>query len=129
MTHCKDLETHGQERHHGSVFHQVPVLEATPVVTQEPGKLDFVFSSGLTDVALRLGPDRNVSGEKQLYKDSIGPCTRQIKTKQKHNRPQTKTTRKSPSQICVSSQKGTWQTGSSGQSGNSAATFGMPPVF
>ena len=33
------------------------------------------FSSGLADVALRLGPDRNISGEKQLYKDSIGPCT------------------------------------------------------
>jgi len=46
LTHCKGLETHGQERHHGSVFHQVPVLlfcqEAIPVGAQEPGKLEAV---------------------------------------------------------------------------------------
>ena len=46
VTHCKGLETHGQQRHHGSVFYQVPVLqfcqEATPVAAQEPGKLEAV---------------------------------------------------------------------------------------
>ena len=46
VTHCKGLETQGQQLHHGSAFHQVLVLlfcqEATPVAAQEPGKLEAV---------------------------------------------------------------------------------------
>ena len=71
-----------------------------------PESENFFFSSCLADVALRLGPYISISSQKDI-------CTRtqevhqswQIKINQKNTRPTTTTTRKSPSQICVSSRE------------------------
>ena len=64
------------------------------------------FSSSLADVALRLGPYMSISCQKDI-------CTRtqwsikagKSKQTNKHTGPTTTTTRKSPSQICVSSRE------------------------
>ena len=50
------------------------VQELQDMLKEYDTKRDSVFfSSGLADVALRLGPDRDISGERKLYMDSIGP--------------------------------------------------------
>ena len=51
------------------------------------------FSSGLADVALRLGPARDVSSERKLYMDSIGPY-KNGKSRQKHHKQTTKKPRR-----------------------------------
>ena len=83
----------------------------------------FFFSSRLADVALRLGPYMSISGQKDI-------CTRtqevhqswQIKINQKNTRPTTTTTRKSPSQICVSSRENSKPDKKTGQGPNKQTT-------
>ena len=67
------------------------------------------FSSSMADVALWLGPYMSISSQKRhLYKDPEGPEV-QANHNKSNNKTQTnnKTTRKSPSQICVSSKQKT----------------------
>ena len=81
------------------------------------------FSSRLADVALRLGPYMSKSSQKDI-------CTRtqevhqswQIKINQKNTRPTTTTTRKSPSQICVSSGENSKPDKKTGQGPNKKTT-------
>ena len=81
------------------------------------------FSSRLADVALRLGPYMSISSQKDI-------CTRtqevhqswQIKINQKNTRPTTTTTRKSPSQICVSSRENSKPDKKTGQGPNKKTT-------
>jgi len=75
----------------------------------------------MADVALWLGPYMSISSQKRhLYKDPEGPEV-QANHNKSNNKTQTnnKTTRKSPSQICVSSkQKTANQTHKRGRSPN-----------
>ena len=69
-------------------------------------KVDF-FSSSLADVALRLGPYMSISSEKKfVQRTQLVQMSRQIKPKRQQNTQnhQHTTTRKSPSQTCVSSE-------------------------
>ena len=66
----------------------------------------FFFSS-LADVALRLGPYMSISSEKKfVQRTQLVQMSRQIKPKRQQNTQnhQNTTTRKSPSQTCVSSE-------------------------
>ena len=94
--------------------------------TRDPEKVVSIyifFSSRLADVALRLGPYMSISSQKDI-------CTRtqevhqswQIKINQKNTRPTTTTTRKSPSQICVSSRENSKPDKKTGQGPNKQTT-------
>ena len=81
-------------------------------------KVRYVFfSSSMADVALWLGPYMSISSKTSLYKDPKGPTMQA-----NHNKPKTtlnsRTTRKSPSQICVSPRGKANQTHKRGQSPN-----------
>jgi len=71
----------------------------------------------MADVALWLGPYMSISSKYHLYKDPKGP-----KMQANHNKPKTtqnsRTTRKSPSQICVSPRGTANQTHKRGKSPN-----------
>ena len=76
-------------------------------------RLCFFFPSGLADVALRLGPYMSISCRKDVCtRTQLVHTSRQIKVEQPKNTQdhQTTTTRKSPSQTCVSSEKTANQT-------------------
>ena len=79
--------------------------------------VELFFSSSMADVALWLGPYMSISSKTLLYKDPRGPTMQA-----NHNRPKTtqnnRTTRKSPSQICVSPRGKANQTHKRGQSPN-----------
>ena len=72
-------------------------------LTRRAESLAF-FSSSLADVALWLGPYMSISSQTSFVQDQKGP-----ELQANHNKPKTtqtgKTTRKSPSQICVSSKR------------------------
>ena len=76
-------------------------------------RLFFVFSSGLVDVALRLGPEIGINRSNELKTRHKTQWfnqyyARQINTSpEQENGERRQTTRKSPSQICVSPRKAT----------------------
>ena len=78
---------------------------------------EYFFSSSMADVALWLGPYMSIGSKTLLYKDPKGPTMQA-----NHNRPKTtqhnRTTRKSPSQICVSPRGKANQTHKRSQSPN-----------
>jgi SLT domain-containing protein len=79
----------------------------------------FFFSSRLADVALRLGPYMSISSQKDICtRTQEVHQSRQIKINQKNTRPTTTTTRKSPSQICVSSRENSKPDKKTGQGPN-----------
>ena len=86
----------------------------TWIITDECLSVVFFFSSSLADVALRLGPYMSISCRKDVCtRTPLVHMSRQIEVKttnKKHTNHQTTTTRKSPSQTCVSPEETAKQT-------------------
>ena len=85
------------QHHPGHIHQSVP----TPRYSATP----WFFSSSLADVALRLGPYMSISCRKDVCtRTQLVHMSRQIDVKKPKNTQdhQTTTTRKSPSQTCVS---------------------------
>ena len=79
-------------------------LTHTQNTGRHPCLIAAFFSSSLADVALRLGPYMSISSEKKfVQRTQLVQMSRQIKPKRQQNHQNT-TTRKSPSQTCVSSE-------------------------
>ena len=89
----------------------------TNPASQSPLTSTF-FSSSLADVALWLGPYMSISGKTSLCTRTKNGLEMQANHNNHNNTQPSQTTRKSPSQTCVSSRETTNQTNERGRSPN-----------